>query len=50
MSTTRIVKITIVKTAEYMEKLFYARYEGRTLVWIDGTNYNLYCRRKEGDP
>ena len=37
-----------VKRAEYMEKLFDARSEGRTLVWIDETNYNLYLRRKEG--
>ena len=36
-----------VKRAEYMEKLFGAWSEGRTLVWIDETNYNLYCRKKE---
>ena len=36
------------KRHEYMEKFFRARSAGRTLVWIDETNYNLYCKRKEG--
>lgn len=36
------------KRSEYMEKFFAARSAGRTIIWIDETNYNLYCKRKEG--
>ena len=36
------------KRSAYIEKLFRARSEGRTIVWIDETNFNLYCRRREG--
>ena len=34
--------------ATYLEELFAGRANGRTLVWMDETNFNLYCRRREG--
>ena len=37
-----------IKRMQYLEALFDARVNGRTLIWIDETNFNLYCRRKEG--
>lgn len=37
-----------LKRSYYMEHLFDARANGRTLVWMDETNFNLYCSRKEG--
>jgi transposase len=37
-----------IKRAEYLEHLFQCRSIGRTPVWIDETNYNLYCKRKQG--
>lgn len=36
------------KRAAYMEQFFNARSEGRTPIWVDETNFNLYCKRKEG--
>ena len=36
------------KRGTYMQKLFEARSEGRTLIWIDETNFNLFCRRRQG--
>ena len=36
------------RRAEYVEQLFEHRAEGRTIIWIDETNFNLYCRRREG--
>ena len=37
-----------VKRAAYVQQYFQNRSEGRTLIWIDETNFNLYCKRKEG--
>ena len=37
-----------VKRANYITEFFQHRAEGRTFVWIDETNFNLYCKRKEG--
>ena len=37
-----------VKTANYITEFFQYRAEGRTFVWVDETNFNLYCNRKEG--
>ena len=37
-----------LKRAQYLEAIFQARACGRTLIWVDETNYNLYCRRKQG--
>ena len=37
-----------IKRMQYLETLFDARANGRTLIWIDETNFNLYRRRKEG--
>lgn len=37
-----------VKRREYVEKILQSRANGRSLVWIDESNFNLYCRRKEG--
>ena len=36
------------KRARYIEGLFNARSEGRTIIWIDESNFNLYCKRKQG--
>ena len=36
------------KRAEYMNLFFENRAEGRTIVWVDETNFNLYCKRKKG--
>ena len=36
------------KRADYVSKLFDARSSGRTIVWVDETNFNLYCKRREG--
>ena len=36
------------KRATYMEQLFNCRAEGRTPIWIDETNFNLYCKRRAG--
>lgn len=36
------------KRREYVELLLQSRANGRTIIWIDETNFNLYCRRKEG--
>ena len=36
------------KRARYMEQFFNARSEGRTPVWVDETNFNLYCKRNQG--
>lgn len=36
------------KRKEYVEKVLQCRSNNRTLIWIDETNFNLYCRRKEG--
>ena len=32
----------------YVENIIRDRANGRNLVWVDVTNFNLYCRRKEG--
>ena len=37
-----------VKRAAYVQQYFQNRSEGRTLIWIDETNFNLYCKRKAG--
>uniref|UniRef100_A0A6A7FWY1 Tc1-like transposase DDE domain-containing protein n=1 Tax=Hirondellea gigas TaxID=1518452 RepID=A0A6A7FWY1_9CRUS len=37
-----------VKRSTYMNKLFENRAEGRSLIWIDETNFNLYCKRSQG--
>ena len=37
-----------VKRAAYIEQLFQHRSEGRTLIWTDETNFNLYCKRSQG--
>ena len=37
-----------VRRAQYLESLFESRANGRTLIWIDETNFNLYCRRSQG--
>ena len=37
-----------IKRMQYLETLFDARANGRTLIWIDEANFNLYRRRKEG--
>lgn len=37
-----------VKRAQYLESLMNNRADQRTLIWIDETNFNLYCRRREG--
>ena len=37
-----------LKRSQYIDQLFTARSEGRTLIWIDETNFNLFCKRKEG--
>ena len=37
-----------LKRVQYLEAIFQARASGRTLIWVDETNYNLYCRRKQG--
>ncbi|XP_022902532.1 uncharacterized protein [Onthophagus taurus] len=37
-----------VKRKEYVNQILQSRANGRTLIWIDETNFNLYCRRKEG--
>ena len=36
------------KRATYLSRLFYARSTGRTIMWVDEINFNLYCKRKEG--
>ena len=36
-----------LKRAQYLEAIFQARAYGRALIWVDETNYNLYCRRKQ---
>ena len=36
------------KRAEYMQKFFQARSSGRTMIWADETNFNLYTKRREG--
>ena len=41
-------EVNKVKRAEYMDSLFQARSSGRTLIWTDETNFNLYCKRREG--
>ena len=33
-----------IARAIYVEKLYDARSSGRTIIWLDETNYNLYCR------
>lgn len=37
-----------LKRAEYLESFFQNRSSGRTMIWIDETNFNLFCRRNEG--
>ena len=32
----------------YVENIMRDRANGRNLVWVDDTNFNLYCRRKKG--
>lgn len=36
------------KRATYIEHLLQHRSEGRTLIWTDETNFNLYCKRSQG--
>ena len=36
------------KRATYINQLFENRAEGKNLIWVDETNYNLYCRRSQG--
>ncbi|XP_029654645.1 uncharacterized protein LOC115228125 [Octopus sinensis] len=36
------------KRIHYLDCLSKAKSTGRTLIWIDESNYNLYCTRKEG--
>ena len=36
------------KRAQYLESFLNYRAAERTLIWIDETNFNLYCRRREG--
>ena len=37
-----------IKRAEYLEAFFHSRSNGRTMIWIDESNFNLFCRRNEG--
>lgn len=37
-----------IKPVTYMTQFFRARSEGRSLIWVDETNFNLYCKRREG--
>lgn len=41
-------EINKTKRREYLETLLDARSTGRTLIWTDETNFNLYCKRSEG--
>ena len=36
------------KRVEYMSQFFQNRAEGRSIVWVDETNFNLYCKRSKG--
>ena len=36
------------KRVEYMNQFFQNRAEGRSIVWVDETNFNLYCKRSKG--
>ena len=40
--------INKVKRADYVSKLFDDRSSVKTIVWVDYTNFNLYCKRREG--
>lgn len=37
-----------LKRKVYLEKLLNAKASGRSIIWMDETNFNLFCRRKEG--
>ncbi len=41
-------EINKLKRSEYIDQLMRSRANGRTLIWIDETNFNLYYRRTEG--
>lgn len=32
----------------YLTKLFKAQFARRTIIWVDETNFNLYCKWREG--
>ena len=36
------------KRKSYMNNFFDSRSQGRNLIWIDETNFNLFCKRNEG--
>lgn len=36
------------KRSQYVSSLMNARSKNRTIIWIDETNFNLFCRRKQG--
>ena len=37
-----------IKRLQYLELLHESRSNGRTLIWIDETNFNLYCKLSQG--
>ena len=34
--------------SNYVEQVFQDRSQGRTIIWLDETNFNLFCKRTEG--
>ena len=37
-----------LKRSDYMTRLFHEKSEGKTIVWIDKTNFNLFNKRRKG--
>lgn len=37
-----------MKRVSYLNQLLKAKSDGRTIIWIDESNFNLFCKRKEG--
>ena len=36
------------KRIAYMQKFYSARSSNRTIIWVDETNFNMYCKRAQG--